>query len=539
MSDTPSSFGSGGSEDQIPAVTPTSPATGADGRSGMTDLEGEAIEGAEQREVADETTEAALAATVATKASTTSVSAETTRAEAVEAALGAAETSPAGIRPIIQNVGATVYNIMDPTYATGGTPGAGTASADTTAITNAVAAMKTAGSGRLYFPPGLYKPTTMPTFAPVATTGRIMLPFAVSGEGKSVSIVQPANSTLATSLTVNNPAFNSSNASYGCAEWSGLTIDGTNATGTAVGVAWGDVSGGKFRDFRVANYTAADGFFWHNNLGWTEEMVFDSVLVENCANLFHFQADSTGFSSYDYWDMTGVIFELYANQNGWTEEATSLSGGIQHVGSQIRFGCNAHTGTTNTGSLFLLKGNSQFTNCEWGIHAESDGSSVSHHSFTMQTSSSYVGGFGVIDVWLAGNTIAGGGYQFQPVGYINVTGYVLGPPFVLGPAVNRGLFNTPSTGGSGINAYPSSVTNGTSFQNTTGTDMFVTVPVAFTAAGTAKVNADTYSSLAAGPTVAAGPSGVTVPITFVHLAGGWARIDVTNATIGAPMVRTV
>jgi hypothetical protein len=67
MSDTPSSFGSGGSEDQIPVVTPGSSATGSTGRAELADLEGEAIEGAEQREVADEATEAALAATVAGK----------------------------------------------------------------------------------------------------------------------------------------------------------------------------------------------------------------------------------------------------------------------------------------------------------------------------------------------------------------------------------------------------------------------------------------------------------------------------------------
>lgn len=372
-------------------------------------------------------------------------------------------------------------------------------------------------------------------------------PFAISGEGKSLTIFQPTNSTLASSLTISNPSFASTAGGGSSPTWRGFTIDGTNATGTAVGLQVNDIGGVGLDDVRISNFTSGDSIYFYNKVGWSEEWTFNQCLFQNSANLWHFNAvaGGTATGSFDYWDMNGVIFEILQNQNGYCSEASTVANGLQHVGCKIRLSANCGTYATNTGALFCIKGSDQFINGIWDVHAESDGGgTTAPYCFNFVTSSGYVTGYGTINTpGLNGNHYGGGSYQFAPVGYINPgtnLTYVQQPPMWLGPLVQRAplAITPPTTGGSGINSYPTTITSGTQWQNTTGTDMFVTVPVTFTGTGTAGW-AVGYSGIAAGEVVAGGPTGMKVPITFVHYANQYARIDVTNATIGTPQVLTV
>ncbi|MEO5949932.1 MAG: hypothetical protein ABIQ04_00620 [Candidatus Saccharimonadales bacterium] len=435
------------------------------------------------------------------------------------------------VRTIQRSLGVNVFSITDPKY---GGAGLGSMTQDTAALNAAFQDMVASGGGVLYAPAGTYKISSWPTIVPLNNK----LPYSIQGAGRSATVFMSYAPNLAASLMVHNPSFNPGSASEDSGVWNGFTIDGTNAGPGAVGFQWGDVSTVTFSDINIQNFTQGDGMYFNNQYGWTERVTMQSVVVLNCQNALRFAVQSGAYGSFDYWNVDGLFVSANASQSAVVSEASlGIGGTIQRQGSKFRMVANMASGTVNTGKLFWIKGDDSWYDVTWNVNAEANGgAAVKHVSIQMDNGSASFGGIGEFRAYyLAPAVLAGGAYQFAIAGMVTVAGITDNDgsqTTFTGNPIGRMIYNNPS-------GYQSSVSSGSSWQNTLNADVFVTIPVTFTGNGTAGWNVDVWNGLPAGQTVAAGPAGVTIPITFVHYAKRWARLDVTNGTIGTPIVRWV
>jgi hypothetical protein len=425
-----------------------------------------------------------------------------------------------------------VFYVGDPLYTTTGPIGIGNTTNDTAALTAAAAAMATNGSGILLLPPLTLQISTFPTFA--ANMTNLNLPYAMRGFGQNVSIIKSYASSLANSLgcTATSDFVTSGPA------WRGFTIDGTNATSTAVGLHWTDVSDVEFDDVNISNFTLTDSFYFHNINGWSEDIVFSSVTASNSKNILHFAVGSAGYSSFDYWVIDKLYSDVNANQNWITEEASLNTGGTNplqtlHEGCKIRGTINAHNAATNTGALLNFLGWSAWTNTMFDIHAEVDGgSATSHTSLKFANNNATWQGDGIFTLLgtFQSPSFSGGSYQAEFSGRLTIPG--------LYPGSGGGITVAGSGGGSvtyiSNQPTPPTLTSGTAWTNNLGWDVVLYIPYTLTASSaTLKLVQQAYTISAAGATV------ITSPV--VSMAGMLTlrvnnneriRIDVSTGTIG-------
>jgi hypothetical protein len=325
---------------------------------------------------------------------------------------------------------------------------------------------------------------------------------------------------------------------WGIPPWIGdMTIDGTNATGTAVGFQFQDTNTLKLHNLCVRNFTAGTssyGLDFYNNIGWSEENVFDNVAIHNCNGTIHFSIGPNGFPSFDYWTFESLFIDIAANQSGFVEEASSSttnnpSAQIQHEGCFIRMTTNANNGATNTGALFWFKGDSEWKNTNCIITGEIDGGgAVNHTSFIFGGGA--FDGFGHVQLGGAWQspTFNGGPYQILLNGYIGIPGW------------GSSTASMTIAGGDGVATYSlnapgaASVSSGAVYVNSTGCDIIVEVAITMAAAATLKFVRQSFTISAAGPTVLTNGAAATAFIwpILVHF-NEQIRLDVSSGTIAA------
>lgn len=425
----------------------------------------------------------------------------------------------------------SVFYAADPKYATAGSIGAGSTVADTTAMTNAAAAAVAAGAGIVLFPSGTFQISTWPVFTSPGT----QLRWALRGEGSMATIFKSYATSLATSLTVQA----TDNSTEGAPEWGGFTIDGTNATGTAVGLSWGDVSQATLNDITILNFTGASqyGTLFYNRYGWTEDITIINMVLQNNTVAMDFQVGVSAYPSFDYWHVLGLKLVLQPNQHGIVDEiglgSLGGAGQVQHIGSMWRVVINAFTAATNTGILHWQKGYSKWEQVLWNIVGETDGGgATAHQSFRIDNGSPYPSGFGTIylgGTWQSPTLSYTSQLSDLCMGYVAISGYLNNP--------TAGVLNVNTKGiNRQTNALPTNptLTSGTQSQNTSGHDQLWTIPITSSGLMTAKLTLQYYTISVAPTTLVAGCplTGTTIPITVLVPNGTYIRIDLVNGSFG-------
>lgn len=251
------------------------------------------------------------------------------------------------------------------------------------------------------------------------------------------------------------------------------------------------------------------------------------------------------FGSFDYWDAQSVYMNIMANQHGVTSEVPlGISQNISRNESLMRMTFNAHKGVTNTGAFFNLKGNDDWQMGMFvGGETDSGSGTVSHKAALLGPGASIKSTGRLVLAFLDTPTYNDGTYQIQHDGAEAVKGASdIGAASPDGgtvkfasvyPRIGNIEGGVAPTAGTTSGTYPgtaAATTSGTAYQNTTGADVTVQVTITWTGTGVAAWNQDVWNGLPAGATALNGVSGTIDSFTFVHRAGKWARIDVTNAT---------
>jgi hypothetical protein len=267
-----------------------------------------------------------------------------------------------------------------------------------------------------------------------------------------------------------------------------------------------------------------------------------------------------GYGSFDYWTVDSLYMQANANQHGIVSEVSrGLAENIQRLGTRMRVTGNFHTGATNTGWFFWIKGNDTWNDTVWQIDCEIGGATVAHNSVKISNGVGAITGNGTFILYAFGPaSFTGGVYQFGVTGQLCVYGVSDDDGLHFRQARRPGYVDlsqgaSPPRGGTAASPvagqYPNTVTIATSWQNTTGFDVFVTIPITGAASiWTAAWNEDTWNGLpsnlpgggGAAVVMAGGPASTstTTSLTFLHRYRAWARIDTTGTpTIGAPVIR--
>ncbi len=252
------------------------------------------------------------------------------------------------------------------------------------------------------------------------------------------------------------------------------------------------------------------------------------------------------YGSFDYWTVNQLYIYAGANQNGIVSEASrGLSTNIERVGSSWRVTGNLGKGATNTGSFLWIKGKDNWDWIDWDVSVEVGGTGIAHKGIRIDSTDGYVGGQGrFIMYYCSPSTFAGGTYQFNFFGRVALAGVVdtdgSQAAYMLRPFYRNVAGNVQPSSGLQTAAW----TRGTIYQNTSGQDVFVTIPVTLVNSGSASWNVDNFSSVGANTnnSIAAPSGGFTFPMTFVWYNKSYARIDTSSATdvqLGTPKYRFV
>lgn len=433
---------------------------------------------------------------------------------------------------------AAVFNVRD--Y---GAKGDG-ATDDTAAIQAAATALRAVTSGVLYFPAGTYKLTSTIALTPTTVNAdQRSLTYAVRGDGSAATIILYTGSGPC--LKVTDPNYDASQATLGAPIWQGFAIDGTGAAAGASGIQFGDVSGGKFVDIRVGNFVgaASAGILFQNTTGWTEKVHTRDVHVGNCTSLLKFR-NSGPYASWMYWD---VDFDLYPflNQIAIDDDPTQST----HDGSRWHVTANSACGDGNTAIFLNLPANNSWWSITWDFAGEVYGSGPAIKTINMTTAAKFFG-FGKFHAYFMGaSTIpAPLGWYFSFYGTLALPG-VTSPNgeedlSVLGPV--RRLVETQPSIGNGPTDYPATIAKGVAFQNTTGSDVLVTVMLSVSSGSTAlfagpqttppPAPTDTSTEIAY-VDASLGSTFAHLPFTYVHYANQWVRFDISDS--GAVLLRQV
>lgn len=247
------------------------------------------------------------------------------------------------------------------------------------------------------------------------------------------------------------------------------------------------------------------------------------------------------WGSFDYWTVSSLYIGIGANQNGIVSDKPLGKGQrIDRIGAFWRVTGNSGNAVGNTGALLWTKGNDNWAETVFDLAVEAGGVGDAHTSLKLDdTDFSATGRF--IASNLGACKFAKGAWQYALTGRVNITGITNPNGSWSAIWMQPGGIQRNITQGTVWQGYPTTVSSGVSWRNDTGADVLVTIPVTFTGAGNASYNVESWSGLPVNPapSIAAPSAGFTLPLTFVHYAGSWARVDVTNATLGRPTAKNV
>ncbi len=174
---------------------------------------------------------------------------------------------------------------------------------DTAAAKAAVAACVAAGGGIIFFPQGSYKISTA-----VTNTG-LGVYFVGAGQWATYIYWYGTGDAFRIYSTTEAAEYPLATASGGI---SGMTVDGTHATGVSNGLHMGDIY--QYRvDIGVQNFTTAGSFgaLFDNQYYYTEQLT-GRVYAANCANMVGFNVGGATTSTNSF---ARVDLDVYVNSN--------------------------------------------------------------------------------------------------------------------------------------------------------------------------------------------------------------------------------
>lgn len=215
-------------------------------------------------------------------------------------------------------------------------------------------------------------------------------------------------------------------------KFTGFTLSGFSAGGSAVGLQYGDLQGIFIDDVAINGFGKA-GLYGKNVAGWSEQSTVRIRLTQNTAGYLF----DTGSFDYSNYDLTVVA---NANQNG-----IQLQNNAQLQGVQLRMRGNFNMGVTNTGAVIAVApaGGSDTSSIKTSfcdIAVETAATNTTGH-FTIKNNTTS----GASQLYLAGvvtfNNVAG---NFQG------TSFVTGQPLSVFGTMNDTVFGTMANGDAGV-----------------------------------------------------------------------------------------
>lgn len=319
-----------------------------------------------------------------------------------------------------------------------------TGAADSTAAIAAAFTTLGTGPGTIGLPAGTYKVRS------TTNTGWVV--------GKQQSLTSPGAilmdyGSAGACIHQYDAGFNTSDVSTTASlggTVSGITLDGTNATGTAIGFQHGDMSR-PTSAVNAQNYTSANtiGILLDSVIGWTNWGVF-TFNVANCAKGFVLR-NTSGLNVVGGAILYAAIYHV-ANQNAFT-----TSGGASFTACGGNVSINSIAGVTNTGvALSLAQDNlgGGLVECSLDINMECNAGAgnVGPVSIAAGTSFACYGNTGILRIYGNGaaaykQTTGLASYQFSWSGIIdcNTAGDYLGKAGKIGVGltVTGGILESP------------------------------------------------------------------------------------------------
>jgi hypothetical protein len=238
---------------------------------------------------------------------------------------------------VFYDMGGASFNVM----AYGAT---GNGTTDDTAAFNSALTAAAAVNGTVFVPPGTYKVSTSLTETTV--------PISIIGAGRWQTIIMWYGTGDV--FRIYSSTNYSSRTKFG-GMLAGLTIDGTNATGTSNGVHIGDVL--QYRiDVAVQNFTTSGsyGVLFDNQYYWCEQMV-GQIYASNCVTHVGFTmsgSSGTNAGSFERCDLS-----IYLDQENPAYDGVSLENGAYISNGFLRIKGNmAASGTSTTAACLRLTG---------------------------------------------------------------------------------------------------------------------------------------------------------------------------------------
>lgn len=336
------------------------------------------------------------------------------------------------LQPFYPTAAATVQVTV-----TGADP-TGVVSADT-ALAAAFTALGTK-PGTIVLPPGTYKSSgqyVLGVLQNLTSPGATIMDYGSSGAWLHQYDANFSTSNISTTASLGGTV-------------SGITLDGTNATGTRIGFQHGDMSR-PTSTVNAQNYTAAGtiGILLDSVIGWTNWGIF-TFNAANCAKGFVLR-NTSGLNVVGGATIYAAVYHL-PNQDAFTTQ-----GGAAFTACGGNISINSLAGTTNTGTaLSLARDNlgGGFVECSMDINMECDAGAgnVGPVSIAAGTSFACYGNTGILRIY--GNGSAAykqstglASYQFSWSGIVdcNTAGDFLGKAGQIGVGLTAtgGILESP------------------------------------------------------------------------------------------------
>jgi hypothetical protein len=198
-------------------------------------------------------------------------------------------------------------------------------------------------------------------------------------------------------------------------KFTGFTLSGFSAGGSAVGLKYTDLQGLYIDDVAINGFSGTAGIYAKNVLGWSEQADIRVRMTQNTSGIV-FDTGSFDYSNYD------IVINANSGQDGIT-----LQGGANLQGVRLRMRGNFHSGAGNTGAAIAVdRGNTAGTSfikfADADVAVEQDGSTGTGHFSLLFGSSNSVSQFTSSTGVLA--FAQGGSVPFQ--GYSNPHGVPFG-----------------------------------------------------------------------------------------------------------------
>lgn len=247
-----------------------------------------------------------------------------------------------------------------------------TGSADSTSAFAAAMTAMGSSPGTIYVPAGTYK---------TSSVGSFVLDQNMIGDGSSVTTINYTGSTNAIVID-NSGTFNDS---FNAGKFTGFSLNGSTATGTPVGIKFGNLQGVVIHDVGIYAFAGKGIYGLNHSGGWSEENNIQAILVGNgTAAVFD-------TSSYDYSNIDLLIVTSPGAGGMYLQNSAQMQG------CSIRIRGNFYVASSNTAAVIGIElaggsGSSYFNNCHFDVaveNAPADNATigyVSHYTVYMGSS---------------------------------------------------------------------------------------------------------------------------------------------------------